>query len=89
MTQTPARQSPLVCTPGGPAHNVPDGKAQEWLGRAVGADGAATFTLPNTRLLPRFAAGEHRLVGAVFPPDGPFPGSPPGPPPDPGPPPTS
>jgi hypothetical protein len=34
---------------------------------------------------PRFVAGERRLVGAVWPPEGPFPGSPPGPPPDPGP----
>jgi hypothetical protein len=35
-------------------------------------------------MTPRFAAGEHRLVGQVWEP--PMPGSPPGPPPDPGPP---
>lgn len=46
------------------AADVP-GKVRECRGRVVGADGAATFTTPNTRVPLRFGAGEHRLVGLV------------------------
>jgi hypothetical protein len=57
-------------------------------GRTGGVEGApgAVPSLPKLSGPPRFTEGRARLVGAVFPPDGPFPGSPPGPPPDPGPP---
>jgi hypothetical protein len=76
---------PAVAITGGPVQNVP-GEGPGCKGRAEGALGAATFSLPRPSAPPRFAAGENRLIGGVFPPDGPFPGSPPGPPPDPGPP---
>lgn len=77
--ELPARQVPLTharvyddtaSVPGGLGPNVPGGADSEGSrpgrnGRAVGADGAATFANPNSRVPLKFGAGENRLYGPV------------------------
>lgn len=77
----PARQVPLTharvsddtaSVPGGLGPNVPGGSDSEGSrpgrnGRAVGADGAATFANPNSRVPLKFEEGTDHLIGAARP----------------------
>lgn len=60
-----ARESTRAVVADGAGADVPGAEGLGCKGRVVGADGAATFTNPNTRVPLSFDEGEHRLVGAV------------------------
>lgn len=60
-----ARESTRAVVADGAGADVPGAEGLGCKGRVVGADGAATFTNPDTRVPLRFDEGEHRLVGAV------------------------